>query len=931
MRILAFNQGHDLGTVCVDDGKLVFAREAEKDGGKRHSMEFSPSLILDSFKIDGPPDAIAHAGWHKRSDKYHASTDAGYFGVGPGSRVSYQDTVLGRPTYIFSTSHERSHIMCSYGMSPFPQGRPCYALVWEGSIGAFYYIDSNVDIHKIGDVLGEPGNKYAFLYSLADPAMPTLSTYVRISDAGKLMALAAYGDDAGTTEEEARAIKEIMGLPDIFGTANKARMKNSGYFNIGLESQPFKTLAKRFSEAMFDTFYGYAKKYLDEKLPLIVSGGCGLNCDWNNKWKECGLFADVFVPPCTNDSGAALGAAIDAQLYYTGNAKVEWDVYSGASFLEDRDRTDLGNFREYPLDNTGICGSLKDNKVIAWARGRAEMGPRALGNRSLLASPFNADMKDRLNKIKFRENFRPIAPVCIEEDMAKYFDGPNASPYMLYFQKVRSPELRAVTHVDGTARAQSVNEKQNPELYGLLAEFRNMTGFGVLCNTSLNFPGLGFINRLSDLAEYAKTRELDGFVAGDKMYLNINKNSYKGKISSLNMGLPPIIDIQQIKDSMLSSLRKRGQFYLEEVREGSVEKNMAGESAEWRYKAGNNKLPAITVEVMAIKGGQSVARIIMPVIKGSRDKTIQDFCENDPVMNGCMGGIYSLVLTKGNQISLVIQHQAILGSLDHITGTQLKTINWTVHKLHGRLRQANLSKHVLDTRIELFWGETREEAKENLRQTSDKVKIRERGGVKISYTDELAGGGHEFGDDYLVDFVEKNIGKTGRAYEWCAGPAFIGYSLLANGLCGSLCLSDINPKAVEISRKTASENNLMDKVAIYASDCFNDIPGTEKWDLVVGNPPWSKNDLMIPSWGREIKYKDLNFELHARFFRDVKKFLNPGANIVLLETFLCSSAEDFLPMINRAGLSLKKIVQHDKNPMVYAMWITGDGKQVFVR
>ncbi len=928
MKILAFNQGHDLGTVYVDNGKLVFAHEAEKDGGKRHSMEFSSSLILGSFKIDGPPDVIAHAGWHKISDKYHAATDAGYFGIGPGSRVSYRDTVLGRSTNIFSVSHERSHVMCSYGMSPFPQGRPCYALVWEGSIGAFYYIDGNVDIHKIGDVLREPGNKYAFLYSLADPAMPTLSTYVRISDAGKLMALAAYGDDIGTTEEEERTIKKIMGFPDIFGTTNKASMKESKYFNIGLESQPFKNLAKKFSETMFNIFYGYAKKHLDEKLPLIVSGGCGLNCDWNNKWKECGLFPDVFVPPCTNDSGAALGAAIDAQFYYTGNAKVEWDVYSGAPFLEDNDHTDLGIFKEYPLDNTKICGLLKDNKVIAWAQGRAEIGPRALGNRSLLASPFNADMKDKLNKIKYRENFRPIAPVCIEEDMTEYFDGPDVSPYMLYFQKVRSQELRAITHVDGTARTQSVNEKQNPKLYRLLTEFRDKTGFGVLCNTSLNFPGCGFINRLSDLAEYAKERELDGFVVGNKMYLNdgaICENSYRVRRSNLNPEKFSLVDLKQIKNSLLLSLQKRGQFYLEKGRKNS-DKNSVEELTEWSYKAGDNRVPAITVEIMAINEDKFIFRIIMPVMKNSRNKAIQDFCDNDPVINSCLGNLYFLALTKGNQISLVTQHQVKLGNLDRLLSTYLKTINWIVHRLHGRLRQAGMSKYVLDARIDLFWGETRKEAEENLRQTSDKVKIRQSMGIKISYTDELAGGGHEFGDDYLVDFVKKNIGKTGKAYEWCAGPAFIGYSLLSNGLCGSLCLSDINPKAVEISRKTASENGLMDKVTIYLSNCFNNIPDTEKWDLVVGNPPWSKNDLMIPSWGREIKYKDLNFDLHARFFRDVKKFLNPGANIILLETYLCSSADDFLPMINKAGLYLKKIVQHDKNPMIYAMWITADQK-----
>ncbi|TIL83518.1 MAG: proline dehydrogenase, partial [Mesorhizobium sp.] len=125
----------------------------------------------------------------------------------------------------------------------------------------------------------------------------------------------------------------------------------------------------------------------------------------------------------------------------------------------------------------------------------------------------------RLNRIKNREGFRPIAPVCLEEDVALHFDLARPSPYMLFFQRVLDSRLEAVTHVDGTARAQTVSREQNTRLFQLLTSFKAQSGVGVLCNTSLNFNGTGFINRASDLLAYARATGLDGFVINDAFYL----------------------------------------------------------------------------------------------------------------------------------------------------------------------------------------------------------------------------------------------------------------------------------------------------------------------------------------------------------------------------------------------------------------------------
>ena len=253
-----------------------------------------------------------------------------------------------------------------------------------------------------------------------------------------------------------------------------------------------------------------------EGLLAHFHGQSSVRIIWNSQWKECGLFSDVFVPPCTNDSGVALGAAIDALHHYTGNAKVSWSVYSGDTFVEDD--ADLGGFACKTLDHSEVCRSLLNGDVIAWVQGRYEIGPRALGNRSILAAPFSAETRDKLNRIKQREAFRPVAPICLEEDLGRHFEPDWPSPYMLYFQRVKSRELGAITHVDGSARGQSVSDAENPEICKLLREFRRQSGVGVLCNTSLNFKGSGFINRLSHLLQFAQERGLEGVVVGSRYW-----------------------------------------------------------------------------------------------------------------------------------------------------------------------------------------------------------------------------------------------------------------------------------------------------------------------------------------------------------------------------------------------------------------------------
>ena len=518
MNILSYNSGHDGAVVHLRDGRLVSSVEAEKDSNWRYT-HIAAHDLLDAFgRLDEVPDLVCTGGWWPREARPTGSpVHVGYRGIDTAGITVDHRRLLGKSVPFFSSSHERSHLLCGFGMSPFPQGSPCYALVWEGAIGAFYKIDADMNITLIGDVMDEPGNRYMSIYGLADPTFPKELPFSRWSDAGKLMALASFSlRDTPTSEEE-----ELMAFllsPEQIGADLYDHLQSSVYYNAGIEDPEFRNFAGIFSDRIFQTFYDFAESKLRRGMPLVIAGGCGLNCDWNTKWRRSGLFSDVFVPPVANDSGSAIGTAIDAQLQFTGDAKVDWNVYCGLPFKTDSpfaaDRYDI-----WDASYEEIADMLSRGLILGWVNGRFEIGPRALGNRSILAEPFDASTTVRLNEIKQREQFRPIAPVCLQSDAGQWFGCDHESPYMLFTYQATTDKLAAVTHVNGTARLQTVSQDSNAHLYDLLAAFKARTGYGVLCNTSLNFSGKGFINNLTDLDTYTVDHQLDGFVIQGRAFL----------------------------------------------------------------------------------------------------------------------------------------------------------------------------------------------------------------------------------------------------------------------------------------------------------------------------------------------------------------------------------------------------------------------------
>jgi len=526
MNILSYNPGHDGAIAFLNSDRLVVSIEAEKNSNWRYSP-ISHRDVFDALgEIDEFPDVICTGGWWARDHyEYLHGPHFHYRGLSKSDVIIDQRRLLGRRVHYFSSSHERSHLLCAFGMSSLPKGTPCYALVWEGEIGSFYEIDSALNITLLADVLDQVGNRYAMLYGLADPTFPKDGAFPRVEDAGKLMALASFSTRSTPSAEETKLLDFLLDGPRRELSAYQD-LERSRHYNVGVDDPNFRDFAGIYSDKIFDVFYQFAQTNMKKRLPLLIAGGCGLNCDWNTKWRETSLFAEVFVPPVANDSGSAIGTAIDAQFNLTGNPKIDWNVYSGLEFVAARP-FNLTQYDMYETNYKMIADMLANDLIIGWVSGKYEIGPRALGNRSILAAPFQVSTRARLNKIKQREQFRPIAPVCLEEDAARWFGCDHASLYMLYTYRVRTDALAAVTHVNGTARIQTVSVATNRKLYELLSAFKARTGYGVLCNTSLNFKGKGFINRIDDLSTYVVEHGLDGFVVDEKAYFLKSSTSYQ--------------------------------------------------------------------------------------------------------------------------------------------------------------------------------------------------------------------------------------------------------------------------------------------------------------------------------------------------------------------------------------------------------------------
>ncbi|WP_459618570.1 carbamoyltransferase family protein [Bordetella sp. 2513F-2] len=352
--------------------------------------------------------------------------------------------------------------------------------------------------------------------------------FLRSSDEYKVMALASYGEP-----RHRDAFREIVRLDEEGGYALAPARLVERFGPARSRGAPFEPrhqdIARSLQYVLEETVLHMAD-WLHRQTGarhLCMAGGVALNCVMNARLAKDGPYDDVWVQPAAGDAGTALGAAlyVDDARRQGGRAWRMEHAYLGPSYDDDEIETFLKMSRVpyRRLDDVAAAAAslLAQDKILGWFQGRMEFGPRALGARSILASPLDAAMQQRLNGLKDREDFRPVAPVVMEERAHEWFDARGKpgirAPYMLFVYDVlpeRAARIPAVRHVDGTARVQTVRREQNPRYYDTLAAFELLTGVPVLVNTSFNTRGEPVVCTPRDALECFWTSPLDALVIG---------------------------------------------------------------------------------------------------------------------------------------------------------------------------------------------------------------------------------------------------------------------------------------------------------------------------------------------------------------------------------------------------------------------------------
>ena len=375
--------------------------------------------------------------------------------------------------------------------------------------------------------------------------------FLRSSDEYRVMALASYGKPIFadvfrrmiTVGDNGTYTIADENFEDLFGPARlRSEPFTSHHFNL---SHSLQLVLEETVLKLCTWLYDATKKDT-----LCFAGGIALNCVLNARIRDKGPFKNIWVQPAAGDSGTALGAAlwIDSQKRESQTKDFIMDhAYWGPEYSDHEIEKFLkwvkAPYRKMNDVAEETAALLAENKIIGWFQGRMEFGPRALGSRSILASPIDPDMQSRLNEVKDREDFRPVAPVVLQEDAAEWFEGAKESPYMLFIYDVaegKADKIPAVRHTDGTARIQTINENQHPRYYQLLKAFKAKTGVPVLVNTSFNTLGKPIVCTARDALECFWSSPFDALVIGsfviDKKDANQNfsSNSYLQEAEAVN-------------------------------------------------------------------------------------------------------------------------------------------------------------------------------------------------------------------------------------------------------------------------------------------------------------------------------------------------------------------------------------------------------------
>ncbi len=528
--VVGFNTGHDGGCAIIHNGQVISISE-ERLNRKKHSDGYINSFF---YCLNGLGIKISDVDLFV-SSSYSENLPECFMGA---------FKALGLPSEKFITiDHHLSHAYSAFATSPFNEA---IIIVIDGSgnvsdTESYYLGDSSGSIKKVGG-----NNSNRSIYKGIGRAYESFTNFIGWShqEAGKTMGLAAYGKEK---------YPDIQ-LYKINDTDEIESYLNSKYYHGALDfiknnkldlGKPFSGfdnkdaaffIQDRTEKIILELVERLYKKY---NIPNVcLAGGVFLNSIINKKILDQTSIKEVFIPPCCDDTGQPLGNAIYGYGHHLGEPmSIKMDHgYLGKEYSDD-EILDVVEKKQkiYTLpyevksrdieyrksDNLAkdVAKLLSEGNIIGWFQGASEIGPRALGHRSILCAPFPSEMKDILNnRIKHRENFRPFAPVILEEKVGEYFALDRPSPFMLLVAKAKEEnrdKIPAVLHYDYTARIQTVTQKTHGTFYDLIKEFENITNIPVILNTSFNDSGEPIVETPRDAIMMFYKSELDYLILGE--------------------------------------------------------------------------------------------------------------------------------------------------------------------------------------------------------------------------------------------------------------------------------------------------------------------------------------------------------------------------------------------------------------------------------
>jgi len=460
---------HDGSLAVVQDNNILFASHSERYSRKKNDPHLNSDLIEKALEY-GQPDIIH---WYENPYKKALRkfvADQPNKWMNPRKYLSKYG-IQGDIRY---GNHHKSHAAAGFATSKFDSA----AVLVIDAIGEF--TTTSIGIYETdgrGKISGKKlySRRYPESLGLFYSAITDRVQLKANEDEYILMGMSAYGEPSHAEE-----MRKMLQYKYNFHNGCRKFFPQANHFDLAASAQ-------KVYEEEFIKLLNYTDT-LTKSENLVLMGGCALNCLANRHVHK--FFKNVWVMPNPGDAGSSIGAIAAGEM-----KMLNWETpYLGEEIKG-----------KYPIKN--IMEELLENNIVGVANGKAEFGPRALGNRSLFANPTGQEMKDLVNKIKQRQEFRPFAPVILEEDVHKHFyvEKGFSSPYMQYIVKAKDREMYpAIVHKDGTSRVQTVTRKQHSGLYRLLKQWKKHTGIPMLLNTSLNIKGEPMVNNRKDADLFQK-------------------------------------------------------------------------------------------------------------------------------------------------------------------------------------------------------------------------------------------------------------------------------------------------------------------------------------------------------------------------------------------------------------------------------------------